>query len=377
MQRATALFYEADLDSSGELDREELRLVLARLGIDADSNPKRLADIMSLFDLDGSSLLNLADFLALVKSQRAEAESRIKEMVTRSVMALSSRPGVKYVPPKSGRLTLHVVDSYAQKAGYCVMTEAAQKTTLHMAQVLGDVELLNAAIKNAKLHTQEAYDLFRSLYKESGKLLPSIAQILPQMESAAEAQRLLSLVSNGSDDVLTQVKSFLGATIGRVALGNVNGYYLLDLSVEMHRSCLSRLLELSQETNARRHSKYKPFGGQQSSLGDASQHGNRTCFRNELFNHAPIVLTAQTFSSIPHAGLLEFDYSAITNIQGGEVILTNQRFCKVLSNLYLIRSPEEHASAMQLVDVWSRETKYFRPVVVGSSIDNRLQVSEP
>lgn len=371
VQRATALYYEADLDKSGELDREELRLVLARLGIDAATNPKRLADIMSLFDLDGSGLMNLPDFLSLVKSQRVEAEKRIREMTTRSVMSLASKPGVRYIPPRTGQLNLSVVDGYMAKQGHAVMTDGAQRSTLNLAQAMGDVDLLNAAIKNARLHTQEAYDLFRSLYKDSGKLLPSLAQILPQMESAAEAKRLLSLVTHDDDEVLAHVQAYLGPTIGRVAFGSINGYYLLDLSVEMHRSCLSRLLELSAEMNGVRN-RYKSLAGS-GSLGDASQHGNWTCFRNEVLNHCSIELTAATFGSMPHAGILEFDFVSFVTLQGGEVWLTNARFCKVLSNLHLLRSADEVAKAMQALDVASREPKYFRPVVSGSSVENRLQ----
>ena len=369
--KATALFHEADLDNSGMLDRDELQLILARLGIGAANNPRKFADIMSLFDLDGSGLMSKSDFLSLVKSQRIEATNRIKEMVTYSVMALASRPGLKYMPPKGGLMELTVVDSFLQKKSYAVMTEATQKSTLQMARILGDASLLNAAIKNSKLHTQEAYDLFRSMFKETGKLLPSVAQILPQMESANEAKRLLSLVTNDDDRLVQQVKNFLGATVGKVASGLVNGYYLLDLSLEMHRTCLSKLLEASQEMNAVRSNKFGAIFGKAGVMGDTSQHGNWSCFRNEVLNHEPFIIAPETLTPMPQAGTLEFDFCSTAEMQGGEVALTNTRFCRVLANLSLLRTPEAMAQAVQCLEIWGREPKYYRPVVSGSSLTNR------
>lgn len=372
VSKATALFYEADLDNSGELDRVELQLILARLGIDAANNPKRFADIMSLFDLDGSGMMGMTDFLSLVKSQRVEAASRIKEMVTYSVMALASKPGKRYVPPNAGLLSIVVVDSFVQKLSYSVMTEQTQKSTLHMAKILGDASLLNAAIKNSKLHTVEAYDLFRTQYVASGKLLPSIAQILPQMESAEEAKRLLSLVTGGDEKKLQQIKSFLGP-VGKVAYGLFNGYYLLDMSLEMHRNCLSKLLEISQDVNSKRCNELKlgAIFGAAGKIGDTSQHGNWSAFRNEVFNHAPTVITPQSFTPMPQAGILEFDFCVSASRQGSAVPISNHRLCKVLNNLHLLRNPEAVKQAVLQLDIWGREVKYFRPVVTGSSLDNR------
>lgn len=373
--KATQLFHEADLDNSGELDRYEMQLILARLGIGAANNPKRFADIMGLFDLDGSGLMGLDDFLSLVKSQRLEASSRIRELTQYSVMALASRPGQRYIPPTTGQLTLTVVDGFVQKAAYSVLSENTHKSTLAMARVLGDANLLNAAIKNTRLHTQEAYDLFRSMYKETGRLLPSLSQILPQMESAGEAKRLLSLVTNDDERVMQHVKSFLGTTVGRVAFGITNGYYLLDLSVEMHRGCLAKLLEISQEVASRRGARFARALGSDAArgrIGDASQHGNWSCFRNEVFNHERTEITPEAFTPMPKSGVVEFDFCSSAPAASGEASITNARFCRVLSNLCLLQSPPEEKEAVRKLDMWAREVRFFAPVVPGSSADSRV-----
>ena len=63
--------------------------------------------------------------------------------------------------------------------------------------------------------------------------------------------------------------------------GNPNGYYTLDLTKIMDRMCIERLLEVSATTAAKRCEESKLAYGR---VGDLSQKGNWSSFRNERYN---------------------------------------------------------------------------------------------
>ena len=81
----------------------------------------------------------------------------------------------------------------------------------------------------------------------------------------------------------------------RVIMGNLNGYYILDLGVEMDRLCMEKLIELSATYNQQRQEISKIGTGR---VGDVSQKGNWTCFRNEHFNKEPIIINSKFASPL-------------------------------------------------------------------------------
>jgi hypothetical protein len=62
------LFYEADADGSGQLDKEELQAVLHRIGFAVEE--ERLNDIMAVFDVDGEGTIEMnGEFSESVSAQ--------------------------------------------------------------------------------------------------------------------------------------------------------------------------------------------------------------------------------------------------------------------------------------------------------------------
>jgi hypothetical protein len=86
IQTAIRLFQETDLDGSGELDTDELGQLMSRIGLRLTE--KRLNELMSKYDLDGGGKIEIHEFLALLKSQYAEATQRMKELIESPVYAL-------------------------------------------------------------------------------------------------------------------------------------------------------------------------------------------------------------------------------------------------------------------------------------------------
>ena len=104
---------------------------------------------------------------------------------------------------------------------------------------------------------------------------------------------------------MTRVKRELGVVMG-VVLGRPNGFYQLDLSEDMHRTCVYRLLEASQTWCSRRYNDSPISPG---FLMDVSQKGNATAFRNEVFNGTPFILDAEWARNMPKHGMVQFDFS--------------------------------------------------------------------
>lgn len=359
---ATQMFYDADADGSGKLDKDELRDVLHSIGFQIDAD--RLNDIFAVFDVDGGGAIDLPEFIMLLKAQSREAAMRIKEMQEYPISCLAATPGVKYIPPTTGKLTLLVNDGFVQKSSFLTISTADQKFAYNMAKGIGDVSLMTEAVRNTKMRYDEAYALYKTLHKEIPDKAQVLLRVVPQMMFSFEARQLISKVTHDNRNELARVKLAFGVAL-RPMLGAYNGYYALDLSKEIDRLCLTRLLEQSQTWNSYRIRNSIIGLGK---IGDVSQHGNWSCFRNEIFQGKPIEITPRLFTPMPHAGSLEFDFSGSTRPTGQELRMSDKRVCKVLSNLVLL--PEENTvEATNKLTLWrkkasekNREQTVFMPM---------------
>ena len=82
---------------------------------------EKLEDIFAIFDVDGAGVIGVEDFVQLVHSQAKEASQRLQEMVEYQVMVLEGTTS-KYVPPKTGLLSVKLVDGYKTKLKKQVIT---------------------------------------------------------------------------------------------------------------------------------------------------------------------------------------------------------------------------------------------------------------
>eukprot|EP01039_Chlorochromonas_danica_P015877 gene15877-18718_t len=254
----------------------------------------------------------MSEFILLLKAQAREAHARIKEMTEYPITALKPPtsgviPSQKYIPPRKGLLHLTITDGFVQKEHFLTMSTIDQKFAYHMAKRIGDVTWMNEAVRNTKMRYDEGLALYKTLFKELQDTPQVLMQVIPQMMFPSESRQLIAKVTGNVPREIARVKLAFGVAL-RPLLGAFNGYYCLDLSKEIHRLCLSRLLEQSQTWNY--HQKRRTYGiiGP-SKIGDVSQHGNWSCFRNERFNGQALVITPQRFQPMPHSGTVEFDFS--------------------------------------------------------------------
>lgn len=170
----------------------------------------------------------------------------------------------------------------------------------------------------------------------------AIRKLIIQMNDTNDARHLVnSLLENDRQEMMRLRREFGSAL--RPIIGNPNGYYVLDLSNEMDRMCICRLLEISTTSGAVRafHSKLGP-----GRVGDYSQHGNWSSFRNEMYNGNPITLTPAFAQPIPTMGVLHFDFVSDVRPKRDAIALSDLRVVKVLLNHFLLK-PRDAPVAMK------------------------------
>ncbi len=337
----TKLFYEADADGSGKLDKDELMEVLHKIGFIIEED--RLADIMALFDVDGAGTIDLQEFLCLLKVQQREATLRIKEMIEYPILCLPNQLHKKYIPPRKGIIYCKVIDGFVQKSNFYTISSIDQKYAYQMAKGIGDVTLMTEAVRNSKMRYDEGYTMYKTIYKEQPDRAAVLLKVLPLMMNPVENRQLVSKATNDDFIEMARIKLAFGIAL-RPMFGSYNGYYCLDLSKEVHRVCLARLLEQSQTWNSRRMARSIIAPGK---VGDVSQHGNWTCFRNEVFNGKKIVLTPQMFTPMLTSGTIEFDFSGGDRPNGSEMRITDKKLLKVLMNICLLPTSTSSTSLYQ------------------------------
>lgn len=172
----------------------------------------------------------------------------------------------------------------------------------------------------------------------------AIKKLILQMNDTSDARNLItSLLENDRTEMLRLKRDF-GASL-RPILGNPNGYYILDLSKEMDRMCLEKLLEISATTGNRRMEASKIAFGR---CGDLSQKGNWSSFRNELLNGEPVVLSPDFAQPIPQSGKLEFDFSGAGRPTRDALVVSDVRVVKILMNNGLLHPHDSPVALYKL-----------------------------
>jgi Ran GTPase-activating protein (RanGAP) involved in mRNA processing and transport len=332
VDRGKEMFIDADADGSGLVDQQELREMLTSLGMDVTD--ASIEDIMLQYDYDNIGQIQLPEFLQYLKSQFKEATSRISDLVDVRVMAASSAPEEKYVPPRQGKLYISVLDGFLKKDTYSKVN--AQDHVYARQVASGDTStMLNYAIHNTKLRLSEAMALFQVMYSEGGHRLKTLANLVVRVDNPIDAKKMIIKVTRGSKVELGLLRSIMNYTI-RPILGFFNGYYMLDLSKEMDRICLSRLLEHNEGCAVTRQRK----ASISPKLGDTSQKQNWSCFRNEMMNGQPFSVAISKFQPMPQRGKLSFDFSSTWRpavIDKSDMIVSSDmKICKVLVKLGML-----------------------------------------
>lgn len=195
-------------------------------------------------------------------------------------------------------------------------------------------------------YTDEGLQVAQRLLEDSPDKVAAIKTLILQMNDADDARNLITSLLENDRTEMMRLKRDFGASL-RPILGNPNGYYILDLAKEMDRMCLERLLELSTTAGNKRMDNSKIGYGR---VGDLSQKGNWSSFRNEYLNGEPVTLSPSFAQPIPLSGKLEFDFSGAGRPNRDALVVSDVRVVKILMNNYLLH-PNDCPVALYMLSV--------------------------
>ena len=166
------------------------------------------------------------------------------------------------------------------------------------------------------------------------------------LQNPSDARELLLYVTDGDRLSMGHIKQVIGYAL-KPLCGTYDGYYCLNLNMESSQLCLRRLLEVSESLRVKQ-SALSIVGGM-GRVGDTSQRGNWSCFRNETLNHkTPYPLTVK--SVIPKRGILEFDFMSTSRPPKDKklVAVTTNRLFGVLERCKLMIPSDRHEALRYL-----------------------------
>ena len=359
---ATKLFQEVDVDGGGELDIEEFSVLLTKVGIDVDA--ARLQETMDMYDTDGGGTIGMVEFFMFLRTQLAEANDRLSDFLDTPIMSVRDS-GIKYVPPKEGKVYLEVIDSFKTKDIYKKMTAHDRAKMVEAAKTSTDTTgMINLAVPCFKMRMQEGINTFDNMIAEGGEKVKVAAKIMLQLKDAGESLRFLNRTLKDDPKDWKALKAELRYAV-RPILGYPNGYYELDLTDEIDVFTLVRLCELS-ETMKEQRFQISSLGA--GVVGDISQKGNWTCFRNEtmivkvedeetgkLVEKVEYVEIDSEFArEMPKSGLLKFDFSTSSRPDRLEIQMSDVKLVKFMVHAKLITLREQ----MSVLDILKDLTKY-------------------
>lgn len=164
---------------------------------------------MNDYDIDGSCVLGLPEFLDFLRGQRDEADARIKELTELAIMAEASHPGRRYTPPKEGTMYIEVIDGYMRKSNVKVLSgsDNAHVKSLTKDEPENKADMIAFSLLNTKLRIREAWDMYQSIYEELRDKAKSVEKLLPHMYDAKDARTLLFKVRLLEDGTCFRTRS--------------------------------------------------------------------------------------------------------------------------------------------------------------------------
>ena len=371
---AVQFFNSIDIDGSGELDREEFKMLMDKMGIELDED--RLEEVFDTYDTDQGGTIGTDEFLVFLRRQRVDAEKRLFDLTLTPAFCLKSdqafnqqlhkedaaarkkqtagyslKQRKKFEVPSYGKMVLQVEDGFKRKQIFRTVTVVDKESIEEVAEGTNDAVAMNSfGVMGVKLRLDEALSLYNVMTMESRNKAKVLSKILPQLANPSDARMLVQKVLKNDRTEMLNLRQTLGVAI-RPLLGSMNGHYQLDLSIALDRLCLMRLLEQSASRNMMiRRMKKPPLAGCRPIDLSQRKLGN-SCFRNETYNGRPVHIDADFATPLPRMGLLSFDFSGGNLPSTDDMICSDQRVVKILVTLHMLHgTPDAMDTAVQKLE---------------------------
>ncbi|RLN95075.1 hypothetical protein BBJ28_00012329 [Nothophytophthora sp. Chile5] len=286
------LFHELDCDASGFIDEHELCAGMRKLGLQFrdDDVPRYVA----LYDLDGTGTIELDEFVELMESFNLnEADGGF----ARECVDLETNR--RFEIPTEGRMQLDFVDLHVSAGNDSAHSEAGVERLIeNIAASTNKTQMLAMAKTGLVFKAHEAQLLLEAV-RDVCDTSQAVTTLLPNMVDARNTYALLE--HNLSAAERLRVQHLMGQALPPM-LALASGHYRIDLSNDLDRIALKKLVENSNRT---------AFLRKKEGRKDTSQHANYHGFRNEVLNGKSVVLEPKFLDAAPRFGLLELDYVQI------------------------------------------------------------------
>jgi hypothetical protein len=336
-EAANRIFQQYDRDQSGTLDKAEVAHILEQLGLEGSW---ALVDkLVAMYDSDGSGCIEENEFVSFLMDVKKSYEKESNLLFANRYFYLGNENMVHgkgpkaYLPPSHGRMKL-VVDGQSSNGdvGNEVISTAQIQSLLDAGKTICESSALFEFALDASTWTiNEARTFFKAMVRELGSVLQVMMKLLPRMATPLDVRMLIAYVTNHDFQQIQHLKLALGPLF-RILIGIPNGFYQLSLNDPNDRKAIHLLMQLSHKHNQERKKMH---------LGDTSQMGNWSSFRNVILDGQATILNEESFldeKKIPDKGKLDFDFVLIESVSMKEVEISNLRLFRVVQALGMVDS---------------------------------------
>ena len=328
---AAGIFRQYDTDNSGGLDRNELAIVLNQIGMEGSTT--MVDQLMSIYDTDGSGLVEEEEFIAFLLDVKAGTNTmEVEKPNDRFLFDKDANANVKgrpvpYFPPNSG--TVHIklnVDKTKEIIPQSISKHSIEGMLDATKSSEDRIAIFDYALSVMKLQFADAHSFYRVMLNEIGSSLHVLARLLPCMVTPNDARMLITYGTGNDFEQMHLLRMMMGP-VYFVYIGLPNGFYRLNLAETSDQACLKHLRELSQSSMNHR---------KKLNLGDTSQEGNWCGFRNCVLDGKSIVLTDAWLDDVPTKGKLDLDFVHINAITVMDTEISHFRLFRLMQGLGMV-----------------------------------------
>lgn len=315
-------------------------------------NTKSAHALFDIYDIDKSGYLDEGELMDFLISHSVYVSKQIADIETKLVVG-ESRDGVsastRFIPPKQG--LFHIVIHNSRHRGYKrrAITPGQVDRLVKFANQSSDAtRILVLGVQATELNLNEAMSMYDHLVHSLGNAVSSLTVLLPSMANDLDSRKMIDIYISDHVTLSRLLRHQLG-TAYRPIVGNYTGYYCLDLKRDKDRACFQKLLERSNLSY---------YSRKEKDLGDISQNGDRSSFRNGLLNNETHCIDGTAYSMIPPSGKLEFDF--VDTIREDYVVMdaiTDKRLIELLLHMRLLPDAKvewAHGRLTELHDAMER-----------------------
>ncbi|KAE9000080.1 hypothetical protein PR003_g19668 [Phytophthora rubi] len=347
------LFHELDKDESGFIDESELRVGMRKLGLQfrEDDVPRYVA----LYDLDGTGTIEMDEFVELMESFNLD---EIDGGFARECVDVETN--LPFEIPTEGRLQLDFVDLHVSLGNDSAQSDASVERLIeNISSSKNKTQMLFMAKAGLVFKAHEAQLLLEAV-RDVCDTSQAVVALLPHIVDPRNAYTLMEHNLSSADRL--RVQHIMGQAL-QPMLGLASGHYRIDLSNDMDRITLRKLVENSNRT---------AFLRKKAGVKDTSQHTNYHGFRNEVLHGKSFILEPKFLDTAPKFGYLELDYVQLGRAPGHA--LSTKRFEQMLQLCQLDRMGPGMGVATHPTPSASRVVKGTRETRKSVSTPSQLSI---